>query len=420
MKTLQLFLLTLLLAGVSTGSFSQTPVSGGIYTNTTWHASDGPYIVVGDMAVFPNVTLTVEQGTVIKFDSAKIFYIRGTLLLNGTQEEKIIITSNLQNPAKGDWKGFAINNEQGGNIVGSFVQGEYADPFIKILASSSNVPVNLSNSKISNCTYALIGYEYTSDYTIFLDHDSIVFNTHGVGLGQNLTVSNCVFSNGLTGIHNWEYNLNTVIFNTEFHDLTDYPINSWAIIDSCHIHHNAVGIRMKPMLEVHNCIIEYNDVGIRCTYTGEVTPGEGVSNNIIANNTIYNFEHHENYPINMPNNCWGFDNEEEIGLTIYDGYDDVSLGIVTFTPFNTDCVPTGIGNIKAEQDFLYPNPSQDYIRFNTNKLVLYEIYSMSGNLLLKGSAEQMVDISVLNSGIYYMKIMNNLSGYSRNYKFIKQ
>ena len=72
------------------------------------------------------------------------------------------------------------------------------------------------------------------------------------------------------------------------------------------------------------------------------------------------------------------------------------------------------------QDFLYPNPAQDFIRFNTDKFVLYEIYSMSGNLLLKGRTEQIVDISFLKAGIYYVKAINNLSGFSRNFKFIKQ
>jgi len=398
-------ILTTLFAAIFPTAFCQTYISGGIFSNTTWSAEASPYIVTGDIAVYPGITLTVEAGTVVKFNPDLKFFIRGHLLLNGIQNEEIVFTSNAENPAMGDWTGIILENDQGGQIVGTYVHAEFAETFIEIMSYSTGEILNLSFSSINHCSYAIFGYDHPADYTIKLTNDSLTHNNYGVVCGQNLNIQNCVFSDGEKGVHNWEYNLNTTIKNSEFSNFTIWPLNILGIIDSCHIHHNAVGIKMKPVIEVYDCLIEYNNIGILCDYSGVQVPGEVIYNNVICNNTIYNFQHMQNYPINIPNNCWCSDDEVEIGFTIYDAYDDASLGIVTFTPFKTDCIPTFIANDDWDsQYYLYPNPAVDYVQLSHTREISYSIYSINGIEQLRGETEDSIDISSLSKGLYIVRI----------------
>ncbi len=82
---------------------------------------------------------------------------------------------------------------------------------------------------------------------------------------------------------------------------------------------------------------------------GTSTTSFNIFDNKICDNTLYNLQHTYSSPINMANNCQCSNDESEISQTILIAYDDVSLGIVTFTPFNTNCsstVNTETSNIK--------------------------------------------------------------------------
>ena len=61
----KLLLLLVFLIGF-TSIYAQTNVSGGIFSNTTWTKANSPYIMTGPVVVFPNVTLTIEPGVVVK------------------------------------------------------------------------------------------------------------------------------------------------------------------------------------------------------------------------------------------------------------------------------------------------------------------------------------------------------------------
>jgi len=58
-------LLTIAILTLKVGH-TQTNVSGGIYTNTTWTLTNSPYIVVDTVVVFPGVTLTIQSGVIVK------------------------------------------------------------------------------------------------------------------------------------------------------------------------------------------------------------------------------------------------------------------------------------------------------------------------------------------------------------------
>src|SRR5581483_5944220 len=85
--------------------FSQTFFHGGIYSNTTWTLANSPYIITDTVVVFPNVTLTIQPGVIVKFDSNVYMEVRqGNLIANGTPADSITFTSNTAHPNNKSWK----------------------------------------------------------------------------------------------------------------------------------------------------------------------------------------------------------------------------------------------------------------------------------------------------------------------------
>ena len=91
-----------------TYGYGQTNVSGVISSNTTWTLANSPYIATGNILINEGVTLTIEPGVVVKFDSEKTLQIRGEFIAQGTSDNKITFTSNSTSPSKGDWGNLAF------------------------------------------------------------------------------------------------------------------------------------------------------------------------------------------------------------------------------------------------------------------------------------------------------------------------
>lgn len=62
----------------------EEPVGGTILADTTW-TSDKTYIVNGNVGVTPGVTLTIQAGTVVKFNGSYSLNVGGTLIAAGTE-----------------------------------------------------------------------------------------------------------------------------------------------------------------------------------------------------------------------------------------------------------------------------------------------------------------------------------------------
>ena len=101
-----------------------TDVSGNISSNTTWSLANSPYVVTGNIVVSSGVTLTIEAGVTIKFNSGKSISISGTLIAIGTSNNKITFTSNITGKAAGDWGALTFSTS---SVDASFDgNGDYA------------------------------------------------------------------------------------------------------------------------------------------------------------------------------------------------------------------------------------------------------------------------------------------------------
>jgi len=72
---------------------AETQVSGAISTDTEWTTAGNPYIVIDDLAVNFNATLTISAGVIVEFNPQKILQVNGTLIARGTENNPILFTS---------------------------------------------------------------------------------------------------------------------------------------------------------------------------------------------------------------------------------------------------------------------------------------------------------------------------------------
>ncbi len=82
-----------------------TTIDADVEEDTTWAVADSPYIISAGVTVWPGATLTIEPGTIVKFDSGNYIDVMGSLVANGTVDQKIYFTSLLDDTIGGDTNG---------------------------------------------------------------------------------------------------------------------------------------------------------------------------------------------------------------------------------------------------------------------------------------------------------------------------
>jgi hypothetical protein len=326
------FLLLALPVFIFQSLHAQTNVSGGIYSNTTWTLANSPYIVVDTVVVFPGVTLTIEPGVVVKFDSSIQLEIRqAKIIANGTSSDSITFTSNSFTPVAGSYTGIYLN---GGALVSTFnycnfkyaFKGVYVDVSDSVLLNNSTFNQNFVgfqfygsgiNSKVAlvnNCNfnYNSIGLDLetlgsaqinycnftynTGDGLILIDSypssffprmDYCNFTHNGNGLlwyFLSSMINHCHFYNNVNAIietgllHNY-YTYNNTIRNCIF-DYNQIGSNLvYFLVDSCTAIHNQTGMT-GGSCKILNCIIDSNDV------IGINSSNDSIGNCQIRNNGI--------------------------------------------------------------------------------------------------------------------------------------
>lgn len=87
-------------------------VSGPIVANTTWRATNSPISVCGNITINSGITLTIEPGTTVQFNSGVGISVAngGRLLAEGTANAPILFT---HAPAVANWDHIVINGAVG-------------------------------------------------------------------------------------------------------------------------------------------------------------------------------------------------------------------------------------------------------------------------------------------------------------------
>ncbi|MFA6227330.1 MAG: right-handed parallel beta-helix repeat-containing protein [Candidatus Paceibacterota bacterium] len=147
--------------------FAQTDISLGddaddyhISEDTIWTRDNSPYVIYKDIFIDSGATLTIEPGTVIKFEDYSDLNISGKIVANGALGEEIYFTSLYDDSVGGDTDGYDSDWTPMYSSWGG----------IKVLDGGS---YEINNTKISYANLAL-------------ESDS------GTGLLESVTITDCV------------------------------------------------------------------------------------------------------------------------------------------------------------------------------------------------------------------------------------
>jgi hypothetical protein len=133
-------------------------INAQIVGTATW-TNDKPYLIYNSMLVDSNQTLTLEAGTHLYFHRGSRMYVAGTLIIEGTFNEPVILEGDrleyMYFDVPGQWNGIWLMN---GSKHNNFNYAEIKNAVIGIQVDTLadvNIPsLTLSNCKIEHHSYA--------------------------------------------------------------------------------------------------------------------------------------------------------------------------------------------------------------------------------------------------------------------------
>ncbi|MDO9185971.1 MAG: T9SS type A sorting domain-containing protein [Bacteroidia bacterium] len=429
-------------------SNAQTNVSGGIYTNTTWTKVNSPYIVTGNIVLFPGKILTIEPGVEVKIDGFYTIEIRGTLFAIGTIADSISFISNGSLIAN-TWGGINICNVTQ-NSVGLFeyCKIKHSTFGITFEISSGNNSSYIKNSlfennynasgydgwnfPIDNCVFANNFNAINGHYGVLVTNSTFTNNSMAVN-GTGKVIKNSVFISNIIGITCPAFEARNCFFQ-----YNSFAIDCWSgpsdqiVIDSCTIINNNIGIRVK-VGSITNNNISNNVIGVISQHISSTENGieyyVPIKNNRICNNTQYNIENDTSYNKNITQNCFCTTDSATIESKLFDGYDDITKGLFNYDIYDSTCqnVTQSIYKVgtnplssntvisKEPNISISPNPFNDFISIQfgnqQNQLYSLRIYNTLGQKIEQfeniNSEQKTIDCGNFKSGIYLLQIIQN-------------
>lgn len=474
LKTLIFSLLTFLFAQIST---SQTNVSGGIYTNTNWTLANSPYLVTNNIVVFPGATLTIDPGVEVKIMengmSGTQYYIetRGTINMVGQPSALITFSANTEMTTVGTWKGFVIKNSQGGSINYNYVSISNAISCFEYDAGFPNT-IQLNDCNFSYNNYAVtVGTNLIADNCTFTNNEiavygwsvfnltNCVFSNNSIGLfiyPSSLNINNCTINNNASGIQINAGSVNGILIKNSSFDANLVAINNAnnGLIDSCDFTNNVEGVINTNYLTVSNsnfnanstalqvgfgtqvndCDIENNVTGVALGPISFGQPTPTIINNRICYNQLYNIDNRTDINMFVPTNCFCTQDSTEIEAKIFDGYDDITKGLISYAIFDSTCTNVlkyvnkdgGVASLNNTENprelHFYPNPVNDQLTIeNSGNYNNYQILSMEGRLLTLGELKiggTQIDTSVIPFGIFFIRFSDG-ADQSKTFKLVR-
>ena len=344
--------ITFLVLGVfifSNKAYAETEVSNNITEDTTWALANSPYIVTGKIHVYKK--LIIEPGVIIKFNKDANLNIERELNAIGTEDQRIIFTSNVDNPSIGNWDAIRFTNSA---IDASFAENPSVGNWDEIGFTNSTNENYLGGSIIKYAQIEYAVYAIVMDGSSpYIENNIIRYAKEGIHsvLSRNAVIkSNTIYNISDCGIFAAEVSNFIKIADNEIMDSGcgyrggpyDLIINNviknnriginggWWIKQNI-VKNNDVGIAGGKNIVSHNTISQ-NKIGLHAIETSL-----GIHENNIFNNTDYNIESGTFTDIDATKNYFGTTNISSIENKIYDYYDNgnISLGKVNYKPFAT-------------------------------------------------------------------------------------
>lgn len=433
-------------------SFAQTQVTGN--QSGIWEIANSPYLVTGNINVPTGQILTIEAGVEINFQGHYKFNVDGKLLVNGTEDNLVIFTTD--NTSIG-WAGIRFDTVPSISVFNyckieyGIATGSYPDMHggAVLLRESdvefyncifeNNQAIGAGDDGMGGAVYGINTGSETETLTKFVDCKFKGNQATAEGGAVKLTndghteFTRCEFIN-----NNAEYGGGAIMFYSAV------DVNITNCLFYMNSSNNSGGGAIKAMsptvsLFFTNCTFAYNSAfggseggAIALDYAD----AEFVNSIIYGNSQTYGDEINIgmnasaiiNYcNVDIPSNATGSNNLNNINPLF------VSIGTADFHLQETSpCINVGtdVGlpysgaapdlgcyeyiETASVNEFLqkninfYPNPAQKNIRFKEiENFKKFSITNMLGKEVLISKPQNNIDISNLANGIYIIRIWDS-------------
>lgn len=252
-----------------------TTISGNIIS-PNWTAANSPYIINENIEVSPGAVLTIEPGTVVKFKKGKGITVRGTLKINGTSNNLVVLTSAEATTTRGDWAGITFADEsvdaefdQNGNYTGGSLIKYAVFSHSQGLKIDNSHPYIANNNFLNNTVAITVSGLAPTDTSL-----TAVVDNHKLWISRNNITNN---TNGL--VINRAFLAQAMIFDPS--GLTSNQVKANIIIDGNAINYNQEGIWLQ---QAQRAAILNNQLNFNSNYGLKI--GSGAPDVIVQHNTI--------------------------------------------------------------------------------------------------------------------------------------
>jgi hypothetical protein len=409
--------------------------------------------------------------------------IRGSLNMVGTRTAPIVFRDDSTINTM-TWRGIIIKGAQGG-----LLNADYFD--------ISNALESIAYDQVPNvgvtynyCTFRYCNYGISPNRAAFFKHCSFIGNNLGVSnylatqalylenctfLGNDLAVSvvtaplsvdscsftnnnRCVFGNGGVGFPLPGSNAPVSIKNSSFTGSMGVAISdiSTCTIQNCTITNNGGGVQNLSYGSLRNCtitnntgdavtaganaivesnIINNNQNGVAIVNTNIADVQPAIQFNKICGNTAYDILNNTDLNLEVGENCFCLQDSATLEAKIYDGYDDITRGLLNYTVYQADCQTvvqrvikvnlTAIDN-KFENTTInvFPNPVNAVLNLTADANLLgntVRITNMQGSVIADftlTNTQTSLDTNDWAKGAYILQVLNGTNA-PTHYKIIK-